>query len=64
MSKTTGDCPAAGCGNDVVQNCLGKIGIARSVLVTLALVPFAWNGVLWFRDAVATLWDSITTWGG
>ena len=64
MSKTTGDCPAAGCGNDVVQNCLGKIGITRSVLVTLALVPFAWNGVLWFRDAVATLWDSITTWGG
>lgn len=64
MSKTTGDCPVAGCGKDVVQNWLGKIGITRSLLVTLALVPFAWEGVLWFRDAVATIWDSVTTWGG
>ena len=64
MSKTTGECPAAGCGNDVVQSWLGKIGITRSVLVTLALVPFAWDGVLWFRDAVATIWDSVTPWGG
>lgn len=64
MSKTTGDCPVAGCGKDVVGNWLGKVGINRSLLVTLALVPFAWDGVLWFRDAVATIWDSVTTWGG
>jgi hypothetical protein len=64
MSKNTGDCPVAGCGKDVAQNWLGKIGITRSLLVTLALVPFAWDGVLWFRDAVATIWDSVTTWGG
>ena len=64
MSKTTGECPAAGCGNDVVQRWLGKVGITRSVLVTLALVPFAWDGVLWFRDAIATVWDNVTTWGG
>ena len=47
MSKTTGDCPAAGCGKDFVQSWLGKIGITRSLLVSLALVPFAWDGVLW-----------------
>ena len=30
-------------------------------LARLALVPFAGDGVLWFRDAVATIWDSVTT---
>lgn len=64
MSKSTGDCPVAGCGNDIVGKWFGKVGITRSLLVTLALVPFAWEGVLWFRDAVATVWDSVTTWGG
>ena len=65
MSKTTGNpCPAAGYGNDFVGSWLGKIGISRSFLVTLALVPFAWDGVLWFRDAIATVWDAATTWGG
>ena len=64
MSKTTGTCPTT-CGtNDVVGNWLGKIGVTRSLLVTLALVPFAWDGVLWFRDAIATVWDNVTTWGG
>ena len=64
MSKNTGDCPVAGCGNDIAGKWLGKVGINRSLLVTLALVPFAWDGVLWFRDAVATVWDAVTTWGG
>ena len=64
MSKSTGDCPVTGCGQDIVSKWLGKVGITRSVLVTLALVPFAWEGVLWFRDAVATVWDAVTTWGG
>ena len=64
MSKTTGSCPATGCSNDVVGSWLGKIGITRSCLISLALVPFAWDGVLWFRDAIATVWDAATTWGG
>jgi len=64
MSKPTGTCPATGCSNDVVGSWLGKIGITRSLLITLALVPFAWDGVLWFRDAIATVWDAATTWGG
>lgn len=57
------ECPAS-CSNDVVSNLLGRVGVTRSVLITLALVPFAWDGILWFRDAVATVWDSVTTWGG
>ena len=64
MSKPTGTCPATGCSNDVVGSWLGKIGITRSLLISLALVPFAWDGVLWFRDAIATVWDAATTWGG
>jgi len=64
MSKNTGDCPVNGCGKDILGKWLGKIGINRSMLITLALVPFAWEGVLWFRDAIATVWDAVTTWGG
>jgi len=64
MSKLTGTCPATGCSNDVVGSWLGKVGITRSLLISLALVPFAWDGVLWFRDAIATVWDAATTWGG
>ena len=64
MSKTTGSCPATECSNDVVGSWLGKIGVSRSLLISLALVPFAWDGVLWFRDAIATVWDAATAWGG
>jgi len=64
MSKPTGTCPATGCSNDVVGSWLGKVGVTRSLLISLALVPFAWDGVLWFRDAIATVWDAATTWGG
>jgi hypothetical protein len=65
MSKTTGDsCPATGCGNDFVGKWLGKVGVTRSCLVSLALIPFAWDGVIWFRDAIATIWDAVTAWGG
>ena len=64
MSKTTGSCPAPGCSNDVVGIWLGKVGVTRSLLISLARVPFAWDGVLWFRDAIATVWDAATAWGG
>ena len=50
MSKT-GECPATGCGQDFVSK-------------WLALIPFAWDGVIWFRDAIATIWDAVTAWGG
>jgi len=64
MSKTTGTCPTTGCGQDFVGKWLGKVGVTRSCLISLALIPFAWEGVLWFRDAIATVWDAATAWGG
>jgi hypothetical protein len=56
------DCPASGCCiGDVVGKVLCKIGITRSCLITLALVPFAWDGVMWFGHAVQALWNAATT---
>ena len=54
------DCPVTGCGNDVVTNTLGKVGVCRSMMITLALLPFAWNGVVWVADAVHSLWNAAT----
>jgi len=48
-----------GCGTDVVTRALGKVGICRSMLITLALLPFAWNGVTWIGGAVRELWGLI-----
>lgn len=47
-------------GCDPLTRGLGKIGVNRSMLVTLALVPFAWNGVVWAANAVTSLWDLAT----
>jgi hypothetical protein len=47
------------CGTDVVTNALGKVGVCRSMLITLALLPFAWNGVAWIGGAVRELWGLI-----
>ena len=55
----TKECPAV-CGNDVVTNTLGKVGICRSMLITLALLPYAWSGVVWVADAVQSLWHAAT----
>ena len=65
MSKTgeTAEGPLAGDGNDFAIRWLGKVGVNRSLLITLALVPFAWDGILWFRDAISWACDSVTTWG-
>ena len=46
-------------GTDVVTNALGKVGVCRSMLITLALLPFAWNGVTWVGGAVRELWELI-----
>ena len=48
------------CGNDVVTRSLGKIGICRSMLITLALVPFAWDGVVWVGQALQSIWGLVT----
>ena len=45
-TKKTDSCPVMGCGGDVVTKALGKIGVNRSMMITLALVPFAWRGVV------------------
>ena len=63
-TKTPNECPVTGGGCDGVSKVLCKIGICRSLLVTLALVPFAWDGVLWFADAIRSLFDLAAGVGG
>ena len=63
-TKPPNECPVTGGGCDCVSKVLCKIGVCRSTLVTLALVPFAWDGVLWFADAVRSLFDLISGVGG
>ena len=58
MADSKGNCPTS-CGNDVVTKALGKVGVCRSMLITLALLPFAWNGVTWVGGAVRELWELI-----
>jgi hypothetical protein len=52
-------CTADHCGQDVVTKALGKVGVCRSMLITLALLPFAWNGVTWVGGAIRELWGLI-----
>ena len=52
---------SCGSANDVVASTLGKVGITRSLLVTLALLPFAWEGVNWVAGAVRELWNLIAS---
>ena len=49
------------CTGDVVSTTLGKVGINRSMLITLALLPFAWEGVNWVAGAVRELWNLIAS---
>ena len=48
-------------GDDCFTRTLGRVGINRSMLITLALVPFAWKGVVWFGTALHDLWTAATT---
>ena len=48
------------CGTDVVTKTLGRIGVCRSMLITLALVPFAWDGVVWCGQAIESLWSLVS----
>ena len=56
MANSNGSCGSA---NDVVASTLGKVGINRSLLITLALLPFAWEGVNWVTGAVRELWNLV-----
>ena len=62
-TKTPNECPVPG-GCDCVGKALWRVGINRSLLITLALVPYAWNGVLWFADAIRSLFDLASGVGG
>ena len=61
MANTKNECPVMGCGNDVVTKTLYKVGVNRGMMITLALLPFAWNGVVWAADAVRSVWDTVST---
>ena len=61
-SDCVNQCPVTGnCDKDIVSKSLAKIGVCRSTLITLALLPFAWDGVVWVASAVTSLWDAATT---
>ena len=49
------------CTGDVVSSALSKVGINRSLLITLALLPFAWEGVNWVTGAVRELWNLVAS---
>ncbi len=57
--STKSNCPVT-CGDDVITRGLSKIGVCRSMLITLALVPFAWEGVVWVGQAIESLWGLVT----
>ena len=57
--STKQNCPVQ-CGDDVITRGLRKIGVCRSMLITLALVPFAWEGVVWVGQALQSIWGLVT----
>ena len=56
---TKNDCPMGGC-TDVVSKGFCKVGVTRSMMITLALIPFAWDGVVWCGQAINSLWGLVT----
>ncbi len=49
------------CQNDMMSNMMCKFGVNRSMLITLALIPFAWDGVTWVAGAVRSLWNLVAS---
>ena len=49
------------CASDIVDATLSRVGINRSMLITLALLPFAWEGINWVAGAVRELWNLIAS---
>ena len=59
MATTKTDCPVSREGGCICKG-LRKLGVCRSTLITLALIPFAWSGVTWVVDAVRSLFDLVS----
>ena len=51
-------CPVSG-GCDFLSCLLSKVGVTRSLLITLALLPFAWKGVNLCASGLAGLWHLV-----
>ena len=60
MTKTNTTCCPTECGQDCLSKFLARIGFCRSTLITLALVPFAWDGVTWAIDADKSVFDLVS----
>ena len=56
-NNDSGVCSAS---NDFLSTFLGRVGITRSLLWTLALIPFAWNGIIWVGQSLESLWGLVT----
>ncbi len=52
-------CPVSG-GCDFLSSLLAKVGVTRSLLITLALLPFAWKGVNLLAGGLASVWHTVT----
>jgi hypothetical protein len=55
----TSVCPVTG-GCDKISCLLSKVGINRSLLITLALIPFAWKGVNLLAVGLTSVWHMVT----
>ena len=63
MTKKTvncGPCPVTGDCGDALTNTLCRVGVTRGTLVTLALLPFAWDGCF-NCDVVRFCWTAVTS---
>ena len=58
-SDRNGSCPMSG-GCDKLSCLLSKVGVTRSLLLTLALLPFAWKGVNLCATGVTAVWHAVT----
>ena len=47
-----------GCGS-WLGRWLCKMGLNRSLLITLALLPFSWQGVVWIKNMLLQVWALI-----
>lgn len=61
----TSSCPVTGGGCDKLSCLLSKVGVTRSLLITLAVIPFAWKGVVLCATGLEAIWhvltDAVTT---
>ena len=58
-NKNESVCPVTG-GCDKLSCLLSKVGINRSLLITLALLPFAWSGAAFVVNAVVGAWNALS----